>query len=221
MRRILLSLLCLALAAAASEPDILPDERLITLVAERHGQAAAARLRLWRDLVGQIHGVHEEMRVERVNRFFNRIPSKRDRDQWGREDYWASPLEMLISNGGDCEDFALAKYFTLRAAGVSNDRLRVTYVRAWIARENRMESHMVLSYYPFPDADPLILDNLVTEVRPASERTDLTPTMSFNAEGLWSAKQRGQAGRLGEVSRIGHWNDLLERMREQRTGVMR
>ncbi len=221
MRRILLSLLCLALAAQASEPEILPDERLIALVAERHGQAAAGRLRQWRELVRQIHGMHEEGRVERVNRFFNRIPSKHDRDLWGREDYWASPLEMLISNGGDCEDFALAKYFTLRAAGVPNDRLRITYVRAWIARESRMESHMVLSYYPFPDSDPLILDNLVAEVRPAAERTDLTPTLGFNAEGLWSAKQRGQAGRLGEVSSLVHWNDLRERMRQQRTGVLR
>lgn len=221
MHRILLSLLCLALAAAASEQDVLPDERLIALVAERHGQAAAGRLRQWRELVRQLHGMHEEKRVELVNRFFNRIPSKTDREHWGREDYWASPLEMLISNGGDCEDFALAKYFTLRAAGVPNERLRVTYVRAWIAREQRVESHMVLSYYPFPDSDPFILDNLVTEVRPASERSDLTPTLGFNAEGLWSAKQRGQTGRLGEVTRLGHWNDLRERMREQRSGVLR
>ena len=221
LRRLLPCLFCLVLTAVAAEVDVLPDERTIALAAERHGQAAASRLRQWRELVGQIHGMHEERRVELVNRYFNRIPNKTDLEHWGREDYWASPLEMLLANGGDCEDFALAKYFTLRAAGVPNERLRVTYVRAWIARENRMESHMVLAYYPFPDADPLILDNLVAEVRPASARADLTPTMGFNAEGLWSAKQRGQAGRLGEVTRIGHWNDLLQRMREQRSGAVR
>lgn len=199
----------------------MPDERTIAWVAERHGAAAAGRLRQWRELVRQIHGLHEEQRVERVNRFFNRIPSRTDQALWGREDYWATPLEMLVKNGGDCEDYALAKYFTLRAAGVPNERLRVTYVRARIAQESRVESHMVLAYYPFPDAEPLILDNLVAEVRPASERPDLTPTMGFNAEGLWSAKQRGQSGRLGEVTRIGHWIDLQQRLREQRTGMLR
>ncbi len=221
MRRLLPCLLYLVLTAAAAEVDILPDERTIAWVAERHGAAAAGRLRQWRELVRQIHGLHEERRVELVNRFFNRIPSRTDLAHWGRDDYWATPLEMLATNGGDCEDFALAKYFTLRAAGVPNERLRVTYVRAWIAREKRVESHMVLAYYPFPDAEPLILDNLVAEVRPASERTDLTPTMGFNAEGLWSAKQRGQSGRLGEVTRIGHWNDLQQRLREQRSGMLR
>ncbi len=221
MRLILFCLCCLTLGVAASEPDLLPDERIIALVAERHGQGAAVRLRQWRALISQIHGMHEERRVELVNRFFNRIPSRRDQDLWGREDYWASPMELLIANGGDCEDFALAKYFTLRAAGVPDERLRVTYVRAWIARENRMESHMVLAYYPFPDAEPLILDNLVAEARPASARPDLRPTMGFNAEGLWSAKQRGQTGRLGEVTSISHWNDLRTRMREQRSGVLR
>ncbi len=221
MRRLLPPLLCLVLTAAAAEVDVLPDEGIIARVAERHGASAAARLRQWRELVAQIHGLPEETRVEQVNRFFNRIPSRTDLAHWGQNDYWASPLELLVSNGGDCEDYALAKYFTLRAAGVPNDRLRVTYVRAWIARENRMESHMVLAYYPFPDADPLILDNLVAEVRPASERKDLTPTMGFNAEGLWSAKLRGQSGRLGEVTRIGHWNDLVQRMRAQRSGVVR
>lgn len=221
MRHLLPCLFSLVLTAAAAEVDVLPDERTIALVAERHGQTAASRLRQWRELVGQIHGLHEERRVELVNRFFNRIPSRTDLAHWGLNDYWASPMELLVTNGGDCEDFALAKYFTLRAAGVPNERLRVTYVRAWIARENRMESHMVLAYYPFADADPLILDNLVANVRPATERTDLTPTMGFNADGLWSAKQRGQAGRLGEVTRIGHWNELVQRMREQRSGVVR
>lgn len=211
----------LAMTATASELDLLPDGRTIALARERYGAAAAVRLERWRELVSHLYGLNEERKVELVNQFFNRLPSVTDERLWGQRDYWATPVELLGRNGGDCEDFALAKYFTLRAAGVPDDRLRVTYVRAWLAREGRVESHMVLAYYPFPDADPLILDNLDREVRPVSERTDLTPTMSFNAEGLWSAKQRGQHGRIGEVSRIGHWNELLARMREQHSGVLR
>lgn len=222
MHRLLSWLLFLcSISVASAELEVLPDDHILALATERYGQAAAMRLRQWRELIGKLHGMHEEGRVEAVNRFFNRIPSKTDMANWGREDYWATPTEMLLTNGGDCEDYALAKYFTLRAAGVPNDRLRVTYVRAWIAREKRMESHMVLAYYPFPDAEPLILDNLIEEVKPASARPDLTPTMGFNAEGLWSAKQRGQRGWLGEVSRIGHWNDLVQRLRGERSGILR
>ncbi len=183
---------------------------------ERYGAEAAERMQRWRELIQRLYSQHEESKVEQVNRFFNRIPSRTDEQIWGQRDYWATPLEVLGRNAADCEDFALAKYFTLRATGVANDRLRITYVRAWIAHEKRTESHMVLAYYPFPDADPLILDNLVQDVRTASARTDLTPTMGFNAQGLWSAKQRGQHGRMGEVSSIPHWNDLLARMRQER-----
>lgn len=221
MIRTLLALLALAMSAVAGETDVLPDGRTLALAKERYGPAAVTRLQRWRELVGQLHSLDEESKVERVNRFFNRIPSLTDEQLWGLRDYWATPVEMLGRNGGDCEDFALAKYFTLRAAGVPNDRLRVTYVRAWRATLQRLESHMVLAYYPFPDADPLILDNLVADLRPAAERTDLTPTLGFNADGLWSAKQRGQSGKLGEAASIDHWNDLLARMREQQSGVLR
>lgn len=205
------------LAWADDVPDILPNERTLKLAAQRHGPQAVERVRGWRQFVERdLFGIHEQAKLERVNRFFNRIPGVTDQSNWGQRDYWATPVELLASNGGDCEDYALAKYFTLKAAGVPTERLRITYVRAWIARERRVESHMVLAYYPFPDADPLILDNLHPQIRSASERTDLTPTMGFNADGLWSAKQRGQHGRLGEVADIEHWNRLLARMRQER-----
>lgn len=203
---------------AATDKALLPDGRTLELARGRFGPQAAARLEEWRDLVKSLAGATEGERLSRVNRFFNALPNVDDQALWGRRDYWATPVELLVRNGGDCEDFALAKYFSLKAAGVSTAKLRVTYARAWLARQGRMESHMVLAYYPAPDADPLILDNLVAAIVPAAQRTDLSPTMSFNAEGLWSARQRGQSGRIGETASIRHWNDLLERMREEHNG---
>lgn len=218
MRLIPLLVLFAALSAlsALADLDVLPDDQTVQLIRQQHGNAAAGRVERWQGLMRQLYGLNEEDKVRTANQFFNRIPSVTDQAHWGQRDYWATPLEMLASNGGDCEDFALAKYFTLRAAGVPNERLRITYVRARLERERREESHMVLAYYPFADSDPLILDNLVREVKPATERDDLTPTLGFNAEGLWSAKQRGQHGRIGEVSKIDHWNSLLARMRRER-----
>jgi len=92
---------------------------------------------------------------------------------------------MLASNGADCEDFSIAKYFALKELGVPIERLRITYVKA----VQLNQAHMVLAYYPAPKDEPLILDNLENGVRPASERTDLVPVYSFNDEDVLLARQ--------------------------------
>ena len=53
-----------------------------------------------------------------------------DDQHWHQADYWATPIETLASNGGDCEDFSIAKYFTLRELGVAEQCLRLTNVNA-------------------------------------------------------------------------------------------
>jgi predicted transglutaminase-like cysteine proteinase len=131
--------------------------------------------------------------IKAVNSFFNRVPFIDDRRHWGLEDYWASPAEFVASHGGDCEDFSIAKYYALKELGVPITGLRITYVKA--TRIN--QPHMVLAYYPKPDADPLILDNLVNEVRPSSERPDLIPVYSFNDDDVWISRD----GRPGDVPR--------------------
>ncbi len=139
-----------------------------------------------------------------VNTLANRIPSVSDQEHWGQGEYWATPAEFVASNGGDCEDYAIAKYAALRAAGVPAANLRLIYVKALTAQ--RIENHMVLAWYPSPGAEPLILDNLEQRVRPASERQDLVPVYSFNDEDL------GRAG----VPMIRRWRDLQQRIRTER-----
>ncbi len=212
----LLVLLLLAVSAWAFDEALLPDAALIEHMRQSHGPAAARRLQDWGELMRRLPQLDEDARLEGVNRFFNRLAQVDDQMQWGMRDYWATPLELIAVGGGDCEDFALAKYFTLRAVGVAEDKLRITYARAWLPKQKRLEPHMVLAYYPTLDSDPQILDNLVPQIRPAPERTDLTPTHSFNAEGLWSARQRGQNGRLGDTSRLPRWVELLDRMKTER-----
>lgn len=76
---------------------------------------------------------------------------------------------------------------------------------------------MVLAWYETPQSDPLILDNLIPGIEPASRRTDLLPVYSFNGSNLWMSKERGQ-GRLvtGGSRRINLWRDLNLRMQQQR-----
>ena len=133
---------------------------------------------------------------------------------WGQLDYWASPLEMLGKGQGDCEDYATAKYFTLVASGLPAAKLRLVYVRAQLGGPGGpTQAHMVLAYYAEPDAQPLILDNLINEIRPAERRPDLTPVFSFNAEGLWQGVGAVRAG--DPVVRLSRWRDLLAKARDE------
>lgn len=145
-----------------------------------------------------------------VNDFFNELEFVDDMSHWGKEDYWATPEEMLISGGGDCEDFSIAKYFTLKQLLVPEERLRLVYVKSLRLKQ----PHMVLSYYPTPTAEPLVLDNLVKSILPASQRTDLIPVYSFNTEGLWVAKQLDAGQRAGDSTQLSLWQEFLARMRQ-------
>ena len=115
-----------------------------------------------------------------------------------------TPAEMSASNGGDCEDYAISKYFLLKELGVPVERLRITYVKAISINQ----PHMVLAYYPSPGAEPLILDNLEDGVRPASERKDLVPVYSFNDEDDVIARDARKSNPL----QIRAWHDLQKRL---------
>lgn len=149
--------------------------------------------------------------LNRVNQFFNsRMRFRDDIAVWGQQDYWATPIEFLRKGAGDCEDYALAKYFTLREMGVPASQLRITYVKALQLNQ----AHMVLAWYATPDAVPLILDNLKTTLLPATQRNDLLPVYSFNGEGLW-LPQAGKNKRVGDSKKISCWQDLLTKMRAE------
>lgn len=154
----------------------------------------------------------EPQRLKDINDFFNRrLAFRDDAVTWGVPDYWASPLESLDKRAGDCEDYAIAKYFSLAAAGVPTARLRMVYVRARM--QGQSLAHMVLAYYPQPGAEPLILDNLRPEVLPASQRPDLTPVFSFNTEGLWQGAGQVTAG--DPMARLSLWRELVAKVRAE------
>lgn len=181
---------------------------LLNDVAREHGEFATRRLISWQQLIRENSALSEYEKLEKVNNFFNRIRFVDDIVHWKQNDYWATPVEFLATNGGDCEDFSLAKYFTLKALGVDEAKLNLTYVKA--IKYN--QAHMVLTYYEKPDQIPLVLDNLVPEILPATKRSDLIPVYSFNGSGLWLAKSRGKGEKVGSSERLKRWQDLLKRM---------
>lgn len=178
---------------------------------------AARRVIAWRTLVRTNATGPERIKLERVNAFFNRLHYAPDSAAGRGGDEWATPREFLLRNAGDCEDFALAKYFTLRDMGVPARRLRLMYVRTL----PRRAAHMVLTYQTMDrDGDILVLDNLRADILPLSRRPDLLPVYSFNAGGLWLTKPRGRAVRVGSSDRLSRWQGLLRRLRHLPGGLV-
>lgn len=202
-----LVVLLLISLTAVSAPRILSDS--LGASKGEDGAAVAERIAAWQRLIDIAKDLEGEVeKLHNVNAFFNKLKFVDDRRLWGAEDYWATPLEFLTKNGGDCEDFAIAKYFTLLAAGVPEERLRLTYVKALDINQ----SHMVLTYYATPRDTPLVLDNLNPLILPATERQDLQPVYSFNGSGLWLAKSIGTGKRIDRGDRLDPWRELLARM---------
>jgi len=177
-------------------------------VERKYGSSARERVLDWQKLIERHQGKDDRQLLRLVNDFFNQVPFYSDERIWGKEDYWATPVEMLAIDGADCEDYSIAKYFTLREMGVPVKKLRITYVKALELNQ----AHMVLAYYSSPGAEPLVLDNLVDRIDLASRRKDLKPVYSFNGEGLWLAKSRGSGKRVGTSARISLWKDLTTKM---------
>lgn len=191
--------------------DGLVTEELIKWVTDKYGSTAGDRMRGWQRLMEGSRNKDETAKLNEVNDFFNRLSYRSDLNIWGQKDYWATPVEALGKGKADCEDYSIAKYFTLRELGVPDDKLRIMYVKALELNE----AHMVLTYYPDPGAVPLVLDNLNRRILSASKRADLAPVYSFNGEGLWLAKNLGKGKRLGSSGRINRWEDLKERMAKE------
>ena len=214
-----LSLACLGLygiVLLAGAVDGFQLERVIQAVQQRYGHNGVLVARDWNAALTIFQGDTEQRQLKYINDYFNRkFLFESDLKVWGPVDYWATPIEALIKGSGDCEDFAIAKYFSLKFVGVPVSKLRITYVRALMGGvgSNTTQAHMVLTYYSTPDAEPLILDNLVSEIRPASRRADLVPIFSFNSEGVWAAGSG--TPQTGSGSRLSRWTDLVAKMKSE------
>lgn len=172
-----------------------------------YGANAEKRVLAWRMLIENSRALPVVDQLTKVNDFFNQMAFVNDDILWKKEDYWATPIEFLGMQAGDCEDFTIAKYFSLRELGVPDEKLRLVYVKALALNQH----HMVLAYYHKPTSVPVLLDNIDKKLSPASKRSDLLPIYSFNAENLWLSKEKGRGLLVGGSSRLSLWADLNNR----------
>ncbi len=192
---------------------------LVQAYGTRFGEGARTRLKGWQTFIVNLRGQRERRNqddlyaLERANDYYNFQPYLLDIRHWGHDDYWATPAEFLASNGGDCEDYAIAKYFALKEVGVPIERMRIVYVMA-LTRDRSQQAHMVLAYYPRPDATPLILDDSIHgQIAPASARPDLIPVYSFNDDDReFSYLDPNARQRQTDVRQ---WNELIQRLEQE------
>lgn len=187
------------------------SERKLKEIELTYGALARQRVEDWRYLIADNLTESEQDKLILVNDFINQLRFEDDEVHWQQADYWATPIETLATNGGDCEDFSLAKYLTLSEMGLAEQCLRLTYVKALSINK----AHMVLTYQCQPGDTPLVLDNLIENILPAEQRTDLLPVYSFNAKGLWIAKQKGMGKRVGNKEQSSVWVEFLQRMAKE------
>ena len=163
-------------------------------------------------MMNEARGLDEISKLEKVNDFFNQTPYASDKSIWGTSDYWATRLEFIGKDKGDCEDFVIAKFFTLKELGVPSSKLYMTYAKS--LRYNA--AHLVLTYYETPKSTPLVLDNYNYKIFPATQRRDLIPIYSFRGDELLKAKQ-AQIGKIisAATRQERQWDELVITQRKE------
>ncbi len=212
MKKILLisfTLICLSSVFLTASKTYNISESQVNAIENKYGSSAKVRIEQWDSMIQTSRNEPLLNQIKNVNDFFNELTYKTDLMHWKKKDYWATPFEFIGTGAGDCEDYAIAKYFSLIKLGISEDKLRITYVIYQKANSRFEQAHMVLTYYHKTGAEPVILDNIDRRLQLASKRSDLKPVYSFNASGLWQAKTKGET-RVGN-NNLKSWQDLMTR----------
>lgn len=169
------------------------------------------RLSGWQHFIASHRQAAERRKLQLVNSYVNQFVYQRDGAGLAAAEHWATPYEFILHNGGDCEDFAIAKYFLLRSLGVPQERLQITYAY----HRNLMQYHMVLMYLPSASGPVLVLDNLTDSIQPFAERSDIAPVYGFNQRQLWVLNPAAQRTPAGAATRLARWQALQGRMRRE------
>ncbi|MEA2072543.1 MAG: transglutaminase-like cysteine peptidase [Campylobacterota bacterium] len=202
----------LLLVTSSYAKDLYSIDKMTLEFAEiNYGVEAKNRMLELVKLLNSIDKESENKKLKYINDFFNKIEYNNDLVIYKQKDYWATREEFLNISLGDCEDYVIAKYFSLRQLGLSDEKLFLTYVKAIKYKQ----SHMVLTYFKKPTAVPLVLDNINPTILPSTSRKDLRPLFSFNGEKIYMAKQRGLGREVpkGKIN-LKKWTNLILKIKK-------
>ena len=202
-------------------PAVAQQRQVPTNVISASVPAAPRAEQQWTRLVSYINGLPESHRAGHVNLVMNGFRYAPDIETTGEEDHWDTPLEFVGRGAGDCEDFAIAKYFMLLEAGIAPELVRLAFVfytgdakalGVTVAQPKRTHV-VVLHYQHIGDHDPLVLD-AVPHIAPLSERADLHLVFEFGADGNYTSAVSEAMVSTRAINRMmAKWTDVLDRMR--------
>ncbi len=179
---------------------------------------AQRRLTAWHTLIKENQKIKVPQKLENVNVFFNQMEYQPDSITWNKQDYWATPREFIVAGQGDCEDFAIAKFDTLRQLGVPEQNLLLCYTKIKLPDKPSYQPHILLAYLVEPGEAPLLLDNFNKEIVPADKRGDLKSLYCFNHLGFWQLSKHGKARHIGKSTDIKPWQEMEKRKQSEEAG---
>jgi len=145
---------------------------------EKTCESSTCTTKGWKEFIEKLKGKDLKSQLKEVNKTMNSKRYTLDIDNWGKEDYWATPYQFLKKNG-DCEDYAISKYMILKALGVPVEDMRVVALQDL----NLKLGHAVLVVYV--GEEPMLLDNQISSVVAANSVRHYQPVFSINEDGWW------------------------------------
>ena len=141
-------------------------------------KSSLCHLKEWNAFLASIKGLAPQSQLDRVNAFMNKYPYVQDIVNWGVQDYWETPLEFLYKSG-ECKDYAIAKYMSLRYLGWPAERLRVVVLQDL----NLQLMHAILAVYTGDQIQ--VLDNQISQVVGAESIHHYRAVYSVNEQYWW------------------------------------
>jgi len=163
-------------------PDLGRFPKWVSMLSRWHQetcQAPDCAVAAWDAVVANLKGRDRLAQLSAVNMAFNKRRYIGDTANWGQVDYWETPYEFLTRNG-DCEDYAIAKFMALKAAGVPSSEMRIVAVRNLAFNG---QGHAVLVVYDGGTA--YLLDNQIKDVVLADSVSTYQPVYSINDQSWW------------------------------------
>ena len=163
--------------------DGLITNEIVENSVQKYGPQSKKRfMSIYKNLIVKLKNASEIKKINTVNTWFNYIQYVSDKQLYKTNDYWATIYEFVGRGAGDCEDYTIAKYYTLKELGVDPKKMKFTYVIYQDSRGRKIP-HMVLAYFLVPKPkskqDILILDNTNRQVLPASKRPDIIKVLKM------------------------------------------
>lgn len=188
-----------ALAASGSDPlldspgkrvvpiSVLPQWQRI-LQSHTYSNPQSTGYKEWQEFIISIQDQPKLRQMLKVNQWFQKYSYKLDKNIFGQEDYWASPVEFF-QRGGDCEDFAIVKYMTLRQLGFSTNDMKIAMV--YDVYSGTDHSFLIVNY----NGSEFVMDNRekVTVSRYLKNRYKMH--YAFNEDAVWTYNKPVMASR--------------------------